>query len=39
MSGEAWIANTRYQLTGWVKVSRGGKKYLNLKFSPVNSDD
>ena len=39
MSGEAWIANTHYQLAGWVKVSKREKKYLNLKFTPVDSDD
>ena len=39
MSGEARIASIRCQLAAWVKVSRRGKQYLNLKFTPVDSDD
>jgi len=33
MEGEAWIKGEHYNLAGWVKVSKKGGKYLNLKFS------
>ena len=35
MSGECWVDGKHYQLAGWVRVSQKGKKYLNLKFTPV----
>lgn len=33
MEGEAWIDGARYQLAGWINVSKRGRKYLNLKFT------
>jgi hypothetical protein len=33
MSGEAWVDHQRYDLAGWVAVSKKGRKYLNLKFT------
>jgi outer membrane lipoprotein-sorting protein len=33
MEGEAWVGEARYQIAGWVNVSKKGRKYLNLKFT------
>jgi hypothetical protein len=35
MTGQAWIGGQRYELAGWVNLSKRGKKYLTLKFSLV----
>jgi hypothetical protein len=35
MTGEAWVDGKRYELAGWVNLSKRGKKYLNLRFSLV----
>jgi hypothetical protein len=32
MAGEAWVDGKRYEIVGWVNLSKKGKKYLNLKF-------
>jgi hypothetical protein len=39
MSGEAWVDGHRYELAGWVNLSKRGKKYLYLKFSPVTKPE
>jgi hypothetical protein len=36
MGGTCWIEGAgRFELAGWVNVSKRGKKYLSLKFKPA----
>ena len=37
MTGQAWVAGVCYELVGWVSVSRKNKKYLYIKFTPVET--
>ena len=36
MEGEAWIAGSHFNIAGWVNISKRGRKYLNLKFTPAS---
>jgi hypothetical protein len=38
MEGEAWVDGNRYSLAGWVNISKRGKKYLGLKFTPADAE-
>ena len=35
-SGSATIGGVEYWASGWSRVSKGGKKYLSLRFKPKN---
>ncbi len=34
--GTITIAGVQYRLSGWIKTSQGGKRYLSLAASPMN---
>lgn len=36
-SGKAMIGGVEYYVSGWLKESAGGKKFLSLAFKPVQS--
>jgi len=37
MEGECWIESQRYEVAGWVRLSKKSRKYLSLKFTKTDS--
>lgn len=38
MVGQLEIEGVRFQISGWVKISRKGKKYLSLSTTKLDAD-